>query len=87
MAEAGARTADRPGGRVALDEEFPLYVPAGVPHSGANIGTADIDGIVELRPARHSKEWHEALAGLAADFRTTPGGTPRNLLQALLSLE
>jgi len=59
-----------------------VIVPAGVPHSAGNTGTADIDGIVELRPGLHSKEWHEALAGLAADFRTTPGGAPRNLLQA-----
>jgi len=58
-----------------------VIVPAGVPHSAGNAGTADIDGIVELRPALHSKEWHEALAGLAADFRTTPAGVPRNLLQ------
>jgi len=58
-----------------------VVVPAGVPHSEGNIGTIDIEGIVELRPALHSKEWHEALAGLVADGRTTARGAPRNPLQ------
>jgi len=58
-----------------------LVVPAGVPHSEGNPGTTDIEGIVELRPALRAKEWHEALAGLVADFRTTPRGAPRNILQ------
>ena len=49
-----------------------LVVPAGVPHSEGNPGTTDIEGIVELRPALRAKEWHEALAGLAADFPATP---------------
>jgi len=56
-------------------------VPAGVPHSEGNPGTTDIEGIVELRPALRAKEWHEALAGLVADFPTTPRGAPRNVLQ------
>jgi quercetin dioxygenase-like cupin family protein len=58
-----------------------VIVPAGVPHSEGNAGTADVDGIVELRPALHAKEWHEALAGLVADFNTTPRGAPTDLLQ------
>jgi quercetin dioxygenase-like cupin family protein len=58
-----------------------LVVPAGVPHSEGNPGTTDIEGIVELRPALRAKEWHEALAGLVADFPTTPRGAPRNVLQ------
>jgi quercetin dioxygenase-like cupin family protein len=58
-----------------------LVVPAGVPHSEGNPGTEDIEGIVELRPALRAKEWHEALAGLVADFPTTPRGAPRNVLQ------
>ena len=58
-----------------------LVVPAGVPHSEGNPGTVDIEGIVELRPALRTKEWHEALAGLVADFPTTPRGAPRNVLQ------
>ena len=37
--------------------------------------------MVELRPARRTKEFHEALAGLVADGRTTPRGAPRNPLQ------
>jgi mannose-6-phosphate isomerase-like protein (cupin superfamily) len=58
-----------------------LVVPAGVPHSEGNTGTVDVDGIVELRPALQAKEWFEALAGLVADFNTTPRGAPTNLLQ------
>ncbi len=58
-----------------------LLVPAGVPHSEGNPGTGDIEGIVELRPALRAKEWHEALAGLVADFPTTSRGAPKNVLQ------
>jgi quercetin dioxygenase-like cupin family protein len=58
-----------------------LVVPAGVPHSEGNPGPAEIEGVVELRPALHTKEWHEALAGLVADGKTTPRGAPKNPLQ------
>jgi mannose-6-phosphate isomerase-like protein (cupin superfamily) len=58
-----------------------IIVPAGVPHSEGNPGPGEIEGIVELRPALHTKEWHEALAGLAADGKTTPRGAPKNPLQ------
>ena len=37
--------------------------------------------VVELRPALQAKEWHEALAGLVADGKTTPRGAPKNPLQ------
>jgi mannose-6-phosphate isomerase-like protein (cupin superfamily) len=58
-----------------------VVVPAGVPHSEGNPGPGEIDGVVELRPALHTKEWHEALAGLVADGKTTPRGAPKNPLQ------
>jgi mannose-6-phosphate isomerase-like protein (cupin superfamily) len=58
-----------------------LVVPIGVPHSESNPGSVEIEGVVELRPALHSKEMHEAFAGLAADGHTTPRGAPRNPLQ------
>ncbi len=58
-----------------------VVVPAGVPHSEGNTGTADIEGTVELRPALHAKELHEAFAGLVADGSTTPRGAPKNPLQ------
>jgi quercetin dioxygenase-like cupin family protein len=58
-----------------------IVVPADVPHSEGNPGPGEIEGIVELRPALHAKEWHEALAGLVADGKTTPGGAPKNPLQ------
>jgi len=58
-----------------------VVVPAGVPHSEGNSGAADVVGIVELRPALQTRQWHEALAGLAADFRCTPRGAPTNPFQ------
>ena len=54
-----------------------VVVPAGVPHSEGNPGPGEIEGVVELRPALRTKEWHEALAGLVADGKTTPRGAPR----------
>ena len=56
-------------------------MPPGVPHSEGNLGTVEITGVVELRPALHTKEFHEALAGLVADGRTTARGAPKNPLQ------
>jgi quercetin dioxygenase-like cupin family protein len=58
-----------------------VVVPAGVRHSEGNPGPGEITAVVELRPARRTKEFHEAVAGLAADGRTTPRGAPRNPLQ------
>jgi quercetin dioxygenase-like cupin family protein len=58
-----------------------IVVPAGVRHSEGNRGPTAIEAVVELRPALHSKEFHEAVAGLVADGRTTPRGAPRNPLR------
>ena len=49
-----------------------VVVPAGVPHSEGNPGPAEIDGVVELRPALRTKEWHEALAGWWPTARPRP---------------
>ena len=54
-----------------------IVVPAGVPHSEGNPGPGEIEGVVELRPALLTKEFHEALAGLVADGKTTPRGAPQ----------
>jgi len=58
-----------------------IVVPAGVRHSEGNLGSVEIAGVVELRPALRTKEFHEAVAGLVADGRTTPRGAPKNPLQ------
>ncbi len=58
-----------------------VVVPAGAAHSEGNAGSVDIEGMVELRPALRTKEFHEALAGLVNDGRTTPRGAPKNPLQ------
>jgi quercetin dioxygenase-like cupin family protein len=59
-----------------------IVIPAGIAPSIANPGPAETDAIVERRPAQQAKEFHEALAGLAADSKTTPSGAPKNPLQA-----
>ncbi|HUC37950.1 MAG TPA: cupin domain-containing protein [Acidimicrobiales bacterium] len=58
-----------------------IFVPAGARHSEGNVGSAEIAGVVELRPALRTKEFHEAVAGLVADGKTTPRGAPKNPLQ------
>jgi quercetin dioxygenase-like cupin family protein len=58
-----------------------IIVPAGVRHSEGNPGPAEIQAVVELRPALRSQQWHEALAGLVADGKTTSRGAPRNPFQ------
>jgi quercetin dioxygenase-like cupin family protein len=58
-----------------------IVVPAGVRHSEGNPGPAEVQAVVEIRPALNSKQWHEALAGLVADGKTTPRGAPKNPLQ------
>ena len=44
-------------------------------------GPVEIEGVVELRLALHTKELHEAFAGLVADGKTTPRGARRKPLQ------
>jgi quercetin dioxygenase-like cupin family protein len=58
-----------------------IVVPVGVRHSESNPGTVVIEGVVELRPAMHSKEMHEAFGGLATEGKTTSRGAPKNPLQ------
>jgi quercetin dioxygenase-like cupin family protein len=58
-----------------------IIVPAGVRHSEGNPGPAEIEAVVELRPALRTKQLHEAFAGLVADGRTTARGAPKNPLQ------
>ena len=58
-----------------------ITIPIGVPHSEGNPGSIAIEGIVELRPALHTRQMHEAFAGLAAAGKTTDRGAPKNPLQ------
>ena len=58
-----------------------LVVPIGVRHSESNPGSVAIEGVVELRPALHTKEMFEAFGGLGAEGKTTPRGAPKNPLQ------
>jgi mannose-6-phosphate isomerase-like protein (cupin superfamily) len=70
---AGEETTAGPG------ETF--VVPAGVRHSEGNLGSVEIEGVVELRPALRTKEFHEAVAGLVTDGGTTPRGASKNPLR------
>ena len=58
-----------------------LVVPIGVRHSESNPGSVAVEGVVELRPALHTKEMFEAFGGLGSEGKTTPRGAPKNPLQ------
>jgi hypothetical protein len=58
-----------------------ITVPVGVRHSEGNPGSVDVEGVVELRPALHSRKMHEAFGGLVAEGKTTSRGAPKNPLQ------
>ena len=58
-----------------------IVVPIGVRHTESNPGAVAIEGVVELRPALHTKEMFEAFAGLGSEGKTTPRGAPKNPLQ------
>jgi mannose-6-phosphate isomerase-like protein (cupin superfamily) len=54
-----------------------VVVPIGVRHSESNPGAVAIEGVVELRPALHTKELFEAFAGLGSEGKTTARGRRR----------
>ena len=58
-----------------------IVVPIGVRHSESNPGAVEIEGVVELRPALHTKEMFEAFGGLGSEGKTTSRGAPKNPLQ------
>jgi mannose-6-phosphate isomerase-like protein (cupin superfamily) len=58
-----------------------IVVPVGAPDSETNPGAVEIEGVVELRPALHSRQMHEAFGGLATEGKTTSRGAPSNPLQ------
>lgn len=58
-----------------------IVVPIGVRHTESNPGAVAIEGVVELRPALHTKEMFEAFGGLGSEGKTTPRGAPKNPLQ------
>jgi hypothetical protein len=58
-----------------------IVVPPGVRDSEGNPGLVENQAVVELRPALRTRQFHEAVASLAADGKTTPRGAPKNPLQ------
>ena len=69
------------GGERAIGAGESIVAAAGVRHAEENRGSVEVVGVVELRPALHSRQMHEAFAGLAADGMTTASGAPKNPLQ------
>ena len=55
-------------------------VPIGVRHAESNPGAVQVEGVVELRPALHTKEMLEAFGGFASEGKTTSRGAPKNPL-------
>jgi mannose-6-phosphate isomerase-like protein (cupin superfamily) len=58
-----------------------IVVPVGVRHSISNPGSTEVEGVVALRPALHTRQMQEAFGGLASEGKTTRRGAPRNPLQ------
>jgi quercetin dioxygenase-like cupin family protein len=58
-----------------------IVIPPGVPHAESNPGPVAAVGVVELRPALRSRQFYEALGGLAAEGKLRSSGAPRNPLQ------
>ncbi len=58
-----------------------IVVPIGVRHTESNPGAVAIAGVVELRPALHTKEMFEAFGGLGSEGKTTTRAAPKNPLQ------
>jgi quercetin dioxygenase-like cupin family protein len=58
-----------------------IVVPAGTPHSVANLASVEVKGVVELRPALSTRQMFEALGALASEGRTDARGAPKNPLQ------
>lgn len=67
--------------RITLGPGQTAVVPPGVVHSEANNSSTLVRGIVELQPASHTAELHDALAGISSDLPHTPAGAPKSPLQ------
>jgi mannose-6-phosphate isomerase-like protein (cupin superfamily) len=78
---AGAAVFTLDGAERLVGSGETLVVPVGTRHSQENRGDVDVEGVVELRPALHTRQMHEAFAGLVADGATTSRGAPKNPLQ------
>lgn len=67
--------------RITLGPGHTAVVPPGVVHSEANNSGKLVRGVVELQPASHTAELHDALAGISSDLPHTPAGAPKSPLQ------
>ena len=69
------------GEKMILGAGQTAIIPAGTIHSELNNSGAVVRGVVELQPASHTAELHDALAGISTDLPHTETGAPRNPLQ------
>lgn len=67
--------------RIVLGPGETAVVPPGVVHSEHNATGQIVRGVVELNPASHTAELHDALAGISSDLPHTPQGAPKSPLQ------
>ena len=67
--------------RVILRPGQTAVVPPGAVHSEVNLSGHLVRGVVELQPASHTAELHDALAGISSTMAHTPAGAPKNPLQ------
>ena len=81
MIDAGEANFTLDGEQRVVGAGEAITVPVGVRHSETNAGSVPVEGTVELRPALHTRQMHEAFAGLAAEGKTTSRGAPKNPLQ------
>lgn len=67
--------------RLTIGPGQTAVIPPGVVHSEANNSGKLVRGVVELQPASHTAELHDALAGISSDLPHTAVGAPKNPLQ------
>jgi quercetin dioxygenase-like cupin family protein len=61
-----------------------IVVPPGVPHTWWNRSDAEVDAIIEFRPALNSEAMFRTIWGLAAEGKVTRSGRPYLLQLAVL---
>jgi quercetin dioxygenase-like cupin family protein len=69
------------GERITVGSGESAVVPPGVIHGEMNLSGKVVRGVVELQPASHTAELHDALAGISSTMAHSSSGAPKNPLQ------
>jgi quercetin dioxygenase-like cupin family protein len=67
--------------RITVGPGESAVVPPGVIHGEMNLSGQLVRGVVELQPASHTAELHDALAGISSTMAHSASGAPKNPLQ------